>query len=1321
MTIEKLIRQVIGKASALLITVFLAVAPFTVKAQPEEYKTDQGVLIGTSDSRMFVTVVESNDNVELQVSLTGEMEARAFMFPLVYNPTTLILTDHTYLYDIPDGKSQNQFGSPVISMPQSFLAKYPLYFPIVSYHQPIIDGGAQGMKMFCTSIGDVSGNPVSVILSEGEMIHIYSIFFRKAIPGKALTITDFGYYVQTATVPMLPMETPAWIYGTFSLRFAPGQPWENVKVKPQLFTYRTPSAVTTENTTNILGTTATLNAIFERGAFQPSNNIVVTEYKNLYVNPNHRLNWDDINKYGFIYSNEDATILVKGLSKKLNIDGTDFDFPNATELAAGEFIRNGKTFNIKQENNTATEQYVNYSLNITELANFSTYYAWSLIQYAFETSSDYLNVGEKITFQTTMDPCEVLPVVYVDNFIYCDGEEVEEYAFVGSDDAETFVWKRLFGYDFGLTQTTGTNTIPAFIATNVGFEHVSALYMVTPQNELGCEGEPEYFLITVNPRPYTAEVQDMVYCNGTTAPKFDFTSDTPNAVFEWEFVNEAGSTMIPGIPTSGLNFIPSFEAYNIGNVPLIGKYKVLANYAFDNLTCYDYEWQEFNIIILPTPTVAVVPAEQIINSGETIEDIIFSGSVAEVVFKWERTSGYISEIPALGTGNITGMPILNETLLPISATYKAVAESNYATYPQYKCESNVPAYFTITVNPKLTISPVPDFVYCNGETAPTYQFTGSNPLAVYEWEFVDGDILQGVSTSGINFFPSFVALNTGNNPLVANYKARANCSTCNAQEWLTFSVTVLPTPSVMATPVNQIVCSGQATQPVLFTSNMEGVSFNWKRISGNIPQLPTEGKGNFESYTIINTELIPLEAIYEVTSEYSENNCIGKSTQFSIKVLPVPEVTNSVHAGIICSETLFNYLITTSFPVNEISWKREKHPDINNNEGASGNNAYISEILRNSGASDVVVKYLITLTTGDCIYENITEVSVVVMPEIAFNVAPLTVVCNSEPSVAIAYNTNILGAQYTLIFDKDGIGEGFVNTTNPIPLPESEIVVSIPQGVKEGNYAAILTVIIGQCQKTYPVVISIKGSLVVTNLSEQDIYLCENENLYLFVKTDRDAMYQWYFEGDEIPGATDWYYETIFDAFGTGVYSVKILNECATIDYSFNVHKNSITIERKYNDVLYVDNYGDKYVTYQWYKNGHPVVADGQWQYYTEKGGFTCHAEYYVRAHKADGSYDESCPIVPNDCSGQFIIDMKIYPNPATSGSTITILLQLPDGEQPNATAYMYDMNGKTIAIYQLTDYQTNIIVDCAAGTYLIKIQTVSGKEFIEKLVIYNK
>jgi hypothetical protein len=1479
----------------------------------EIYENDQGDRIGTSDSRMSVTVMESADHIEFQITLIGEIYARAFFFAMVYDTAVLRLTDPTYTFEVPDGNAVNNVGYPVLTIPQSFLDNHIGYNVSGRQHFPINDGPCLGMKMFCPSMGVNIIDATIVQLPRGEMIHLFSMYLKKVNPGTPLSTSDFGYYVQTAAVPMLPMQSPSWMFGAFDVRFAPAQPWSAYIANPDLFTYRSPSSVTTENATNLTDVSATLNASFSRGNFHPTNDIVVSEFNNLYkTTPTHRLNWDTISRYGFIYSDVDAEISMDGFSKKLKVDGTIYDFPTPAEIAAGVFIRNGKTFHIQHPtNNSTANQDVSFSQNIVGLIPGESYYAWSYIFYSFETSNEFLNVGNKIMFQTS-------PNLYVnvENFNYCDGEEVPEYTFTGSDDTD-FLWERIVGQDFGLSDESGINTIPAFVATNYGFEAISAIYKVTPSGGSNYHGEPQYFLITVNPRPVTSPVEDMVYCNGTTAPRFDFTCNIPDAYYEWEFVNETGSTMIPGVPASGENYIPGFEAYNTGNEPLIGKYRVRASYSYANLTCYAYEWEYFNIVILPTPGIpTVTPVAQELHSGQATAPITFTGNVADVTYVWSFSSGdMLPDFPTNGEGNIPSYLIQNDQLLPLSANYEVAAVLNFGNYPAYACESNKAA-FSITVYPTPYPDPIPNFVYCNGETAPTYSFTGSNTLANYYWEFVSGANF-GIPTSGSNVFPTFVTMNNGSTPLIANYRVRAVLGNYNS-EWVSFGVIVLPTPTVVSNPAHQTICSGGTTLPVMFSGNVTAATYSWARVSGNIPELPISGIGAFSAYTLENTGSTSMEVVYEVTpklnySQYPGHTCPGDPTQFSITVLPQPQINtipemaycngewtpnfefgnvsgvsytwelvngvnvglaangtgqlpsfiaqNNTHneileaiyevtasysmyglvcthsvtfsifvnptpsvelnigpyqfcaneetpvidlvaafgsmnniegtvyewnyisandiglkqtfgtneipsfvtvnntnqqvtallsvkahfnqcysveknfkiivepmpaivsqtdAGTICSGGNFEYVIKTSFPVNTISWERAPHPDINNNEGASGNTDFITEKLYNTGYSDVTVTYLITLATGECEYVNVGEVNLVVKPDFDLSIPPVTEACKGELHTTIKYDIEIPGIEYTLVFDPTAVAEGWESVTNFIPLPESEIKVMIPAGAKVGNYNATLTLHFGNCTSTYDIVIMLTTAPVVTAAADTDIILCENESLYLFVEVEGDVEYQWYFEDEIIPNATSATYEGVFDETKGGVYSVEISNECGAIRYYFNVTVNPVVIELKWDDVMYMDNSTSVYVAYQWYKNGNPIAVDGQSQYYTEAGGFTPFAEYTLRAYKADGSYDESCPIVPNDGT-KGTSGLTIYPNPSITGNIVTFLLQLPDGEAPDADVLIFDMNSKLVTQFIITSHKTEVKLEAASGTYLVKVTTKSGTEFIEKIIIQKQ
>ncbi|MDL2228514.1 T9SS type A sorting domain-containing protein, partial [Bacteroidales bacterium OttesenSCG-928-K03] len=1129
------------------------------------------------------------------------------------------------------------------------------------------------------------------------------------------------------------------------------------------------------------------------------------------------------------------------------------------------------------------------------------------------TATDINNNESSCSFDVVITSS---PFVNIENFIYCAGDEAPEYTFTGSENT-TFIWQRIFGADIGLAVNSGINTIPAFTAVNEGYDVITATYQVIPQSNNACSGEIQYFIITVNPNPTTAYVEDMVYCNGETAPAYYFTNVNPNVNHEWEFVAEAGSTMIPGIPISGNNFIPEFNALNTSNTPLIGKYRVKTTLTFANLSCGDDEWTEFSIIILPTPQVPTVnPSNQVICSGDMLEDINFNSNIDEIIFSWTRISGLISELPAAGTGNISGMIIENNSDTPLEAIYEVKAILNYADYPAYNCESNT-TQFSIIVNPSVSTAPVNDFVYCSGETTTLYEFSGNNPMSIYEWEFVDGDVLTGIPVSGINYFPSFVTLNNENRPLVANYRVRANYLNCFDPNWQEFSVTILPVPTVIVEPVNQTICSGMNTEEIEFSSNIDNVIFRWTRISGIIPNLPSEGEGEFGSFVVENTGLeaisatyqvtpvlnyeeypgyecpgisaqfiitvlpditintIPdmiycngelaqsykfgnnqnvvytwkliegenvgliesgsgdlpmftavnnsnnkiLEAIYEVTAIFNlrthkcietknfsiivnptptlnlnidsyvfcdgeeteiidfvskfmgQNNheatmyhwefvagdnigleiesgintipsfvatnnsnqiktalyklsavfedCSSDSRDFMIAVRPKPTMTSLSHYGDLCSGENINYHVTTSLPVDEITWTRMAHPDINNNESSSGSGNYIKEKLINNGTSDVTVAYTITMKEGDCDIENTAQMFVVVKPNLNMSLASIFVGCYDNETVVVDYENNLENLQYKLLFEEEAILAGFVSITQFTTLPDSFIEIPMPGGVATGNYPATLIVNNEGCEQFYNIVIVIKTTPTVTAMFDYEMQLCDGDEINLIVNAEGNVEYQWYFNNEILIGETGASFNAIFDESKVGEYKVSVTNECGSSYIVTEVKANPLYIEMKWNDILFVDNNNELYESYQWYKNDYPISQHGESQYYTESGGFTADSEYYVRAFKSDGSFDESCPFIPNP-SSSLISPPKIivYPNPVITGNNITILLEMPAGHSSEAYAYIIDVNGKKIQEFNIYNSTTTVSINVASGTYFVRVYTKDGFELVEKIFI---
>lgn len=369
--------------------------------------------------------------------------------------------------------------------------------------------------------------------------------------------------------------------------------------------------------------------------------------------------------------------------------------------------------------------------------------------------------------------------------------------------------------------------------------------------------------------------------------------------------------------------------------------------------------------------------------------------------------------------------------------------------------------------------------------------------------------------------------------------------------------------------------------------NMDGAEYDFPNVANGSFNL---GNYTFDMIAKMNTneetqifmeetiaELDPEEQYYaypfmiykfQTSNEYPElGNRLDFTTGVACTTRPTPTVTCNPIAGTICSGELFDYPITTSFPVTEIVWTRITHPNINNNATITGNTPNIYEILNNNGNTETTVTYSISLVADDCEYNNVAEVTVNVLPDINFLFDKEPVVCCNAKVLNLNYLSNVLNAEYKLVFSKIGVISGFINVNQYIPLPQQYIQIIIPQNVTPGEYPATLSIRYQNCEKNYNLVIRIKALPQIITAKTNNLFLKEHEEFFLFEETDQDVTYQWYFNNTPIENATNFYYSDLFDKTKEGTFSVKLTNECASKTVEFYLQpKLNIENDATFND-----------------------------------------------------------------------------------------------------------------------------------------------------------
>ncbi|MDR0368401.1 MAG: T9SS type A sorting domain-containing protein, partial [Bacteroidales bacterium] len=438
----------------------------------------------------------------------------------------------------------------------------------------------------------------------------------------------------------------------------------------------------------------------------------------------------------------------------------------------------------------------------------------------------------------------------------------------------------------------------------------------------------------------------------------------------------------------------------------------------------------------------------------------------------------------------------------------------------------------------------------------------------------------------------------------------------------------------------------------------------------------------------------------------------------TVTINKAPTLVSSLHGGIICSGNVFIYSAVSDYPNVNYRWKRLPNPAINGGDSAVGASQAISEILTNTSLNSVTVSYefMLTPADGSCSTASPVVVIVEVQPANHIQVQLLNEVCYGDTMVSIPYQTQqTTGMEYRVYYGAEALGAGFVPMSQFDTLLPSFVEIEIPNTAAPGTYTGTVEIRTGICVTDYPFSIVIAEMPVITDLSTS-AYYCQGDVMTLTVTADgSNLLYQWYYEGNPIAGATSTTYEEIFLSSMEGEYHVEVSNICTAvigevIEIELNDH---ILIDTKWEDVIYVNGVGQNYVRYQWYKNGEPIAAQSSSQYYVEPNGLI--GDYHVRAFFADGTYRESCPLTLNL---RKIKKNLLYPTPVSQGNMYTIELVRSDDDDQTSIVEIYDVTGKLIDRHIMESNTIELQAVYARGVYSVKIVRSNEEVVIKRLIV---
>ncbi len=308
---------------------------------------------------------------------------------------------------------------------------------------------------------------------------------------------------------------------------------------------------------------------------------------------------------------------------------------------------------------------------------------------------------------------------------------------------------------------------------------------------------------------------------------------------------------------------------------------------------------------------------------------------------------------------------------------------------------------------------------------------------------------------------------------------------------------------------------------------------------------------------------------------------------------------------------------------------------------------------------------------------------------------------------------------YAIAFTDAAIAVGFENDTVYKALSENGVIpVSVEAAVPKGIYFGYVILWSKEAQDMdlFPFRIEVKDYIAITEQPVDVTAHCEGDGFMLWTEASGEVLsYQWYHNGNLIPGATDNFYEGILSGETTGRYHVELRGYCNTeISDTVNVTMSTLHVLIKWTDVLYITNTDNRYASFQWYKNGLPITQYGTSIYYTDPNGLQ--GSYSVCAYYANGSYDKSCPLSFDGSTPSSKV--SVYPTIVTRNNYITVEGYGVGEGYLGALVEIFNLKGQRVYTEKINSTKMELPMSQPTGVYMIQITAENGRKTLEKVIV---
>ncbi|WP_460560821.1 PKD-like domain-containing protein [Ferruginibacter profundus] len=564
--------------------------------------------------------------------------------------------------------------------------------------------------------------------------------------------------------------------------------------------------------------------------------------------------------------------------------------------------------------------------------------------------------------------------------------DVDDISITSPAPADSYAWTSTpAGFTSNVQNPTGVVTA------------VTTTYNFTITNSYSCPASGSVTVTVNNPIAY-AVTGGGGYCNGGTGVNVGLANSQTGVTYQLVL---NGTTNV-GAPVAGTGAAISF-----GLQTTIGTYTVVAT----NTTYLCTSNMTGSVSVFNFPAVVITPTYTQPTTCVTTDgaiSIALSGAPGPYSFIWT------------GPGVVTNAQ--NQTNL-IAGTYTVTVTDGNG------CSGNAvltlvgpggcsicPTIGSVTTNPtpsgcigtpvSLTASGLTSMGITYGIEFRAFTTATANPYA-------GGTVLATVPNGSLTGGGT-TATGTGTFAAANTYFVYAVLSptpldpTCRPSVVTNF--TINPTPTAIATPASQTICSGTAITTIAMSGAVGSTTYNWTRDNtATVTGITANGSGDITG-TLINTTTVPVTVTFTITPV--AGGCSGTPITATVLVNPTPTVTATPLSQTICSGGTIATIVNggSAVAATTYSWTRNNTATVTGIPASGTGN--ISGALTNTTGAPVTVTFTITPIANGCSGTPVTA-TVLVNPVTTAIATPASQTICSAGTLTPIVLTGVSGTTFT--------------------------------------------------------------------------------------------------------------------------------------------------------------------------------------------------------------------------------------------------------------------------------------------------------------------